>query len=168
MDNILVITSCLTNEISLSAVANFIRCKFKTFTIEELNQLTLSSLIEFINNFKLNENKINKVILIGSYWSMMIKHLNIISNVEIIVLNSTKTIHENLIKLTNFLHTEELLQNNKKLFELLDAKYNCDNDKILETEPLYAGLSNYKDLSVLTAIFQSMIYYQKRLVLKIL
>jgi len=99
---------------------------------------------------------------------MMIKHLNIISNVEIIVLNSTKTIHENLIKLTNFLHTEELLQNNKKLFELLDAKYNCDNDKILETEPLYAGLSNYKDLSVLTAIFQSMIYYQKRLVLKIL
>ena len=51
---------------------------------------------------------------------------------------------------------ESTLNNNSKLFELLDARYDNNTDKILETEPLFAGLSNHKEVSnILNSIFES-------------
>jgi hypothetical protein len=172
MSNILVITGSLSNEISLSVVADFTGCHYKKFTVEELNLFNPINLIDFINNFVYENNKnihnekINKVILVGSYWSFMLNYLKSIPNIKIIILNSSKTIHEDLIKLTNYSKKdelnkltnyskmEELIKDNQKLFELLNAKYNSDNNKILETEILFSALATYKSLPTLSARFE--------------
>ncbi len=160
MDQILVITPSMPTDISLAAVAKFVGCKVKTFTTEELRKPDLENMI---SNF-LSENvfvRLKKIILTGPYWSTFPDTVSIGFEIlagpgsttepnkiiiPVIKLLNTKQIHTDLVKLVcentpNFI--ESTLNNNRRLFELLDARYNCDTNQILETEALFAGLSNF-------------------------
>ncbi len=145
MDKILVITPSMPTDISLASVVKFMGCQVKIMSTEELRKPDLvSNITQLLRVYSVSG--VNKVILTGPYWDTF---SNVpINNCEIIKFINTKHTHEDLVRLIsisvpNF--GESTLSNNHKLFELLDFRYNCDSDKILETEPLFAGLSNHKE-----------------------
>lgn len=145
MSSILVITPAMPTDISLASVAKFMGCQVKILTTEDLRKSDLhETIIQLLRIYSVAG--VTKVILTGPYWSSFSEVP--INDCEIVKFANTKQTHRDLVKYVSTSNPnfgESTLTNNSKLFELLDDRYNCNTDKIIETEPLFAGLSNYID-----------------------